>query len=532
MVFLVLSARLIELQIIKGNYYRSLAEGNRIRRVTISAPRGKILARGGEILVDNKEVKKKIIFDPEKGYEKTDDIKGAVAEEIITEWVRDYELGEALAHISGFLGEVNSEEIGKVDPECIEKGPKKSGLLVGRGGLEEEYNCLLTGLDGGELVEVDTTGKMLRILGKKNPIPGTNLRTSIDFNLQKKVYELMKDKTGAVVVTNAKSEILALYSSPSFDPNLFVGHKNKEAVEKILESKEQPLFNRAISGLYHPGSTFKPVVATAALEEKKIDRNYTFTDPGVITIKTLYGDFSYSNWFFTQYGKTEGTIDLARAIARSTDTFFYKLGELTEIENLVQWSKKFGLDKKTGIDLPAETPGFIPTPEWKQEVKKEKWFLGNTYHLAIGQGDIVVTPLGLNTAISGIANQGLLCRPKLVIEGAGLANDECQNLKIAPETTRLVKEGMSTACQPGGTGFPFFDFKPKKLGSEARVACKTGTAETNEKEVTHAWFAVFAPSELPEIVATVLVEKGGEGAYVAGPIAREIFDYWFEEKND
>lgn len=508
--FLILFARLAELQFIKGDYFRALAEGNRIRRIPISAPRGRILARGGEVLVGNIEIKKRIEFNPEKGYEKTDNLEGAAEDEILTEYERQYPLGEVFAHVSGYLGQVNEDEAGKINPLCPEKGPRKAGTEVGRAGLEQEYDCILSGVDGEELVEVDTRGRKVRTLGKKDPIPGRDLKTSIHLGLQKRVAEAMADKKGAIIVSEPNGKIVALYSAPSFDPAVLSKGEDSEKISQILNDKSLPLFDRAIGGQFHPGSVFKPVVAIAALTEGKVDKNFLFDDPGVIKI----GDrFSYTNWYFTQYGKTEGKIDLVRAIARSTDTFFYKMGEFVGIEKLAGWASTFGLDKETGIDIPGEISGLVPTPEWKKRVKGEPWFLGNTYHVSIGQGDLAVTPIEINQAISVISS-GNLCSPKIA------EDPDCKNLKIEEEYLELVKQGMVDACSPGGTGFTFFDFTPQ-------AACKTGTAETNEDGKTHAWFTVFAPADFPELVATVMVELGGEGSRVSGPIAREIFDYWF-----
>lgn len=517
---LFLLGRLIELQIIKGSYYRQLAEGNRIRRVPITAPRGKILARGGEVLVGNVEVKKRVVFKPDSGYTKTTDIEGALPEEVISEWQRDYKLGASFAHVSGYLGEVNKSEVGKIDPRCPQKGPRRLGAYIGRGGLEEEYECLLSGMDGEELVEVDSTGKRVRTLGRKEPMAGQDLQTSIHYGLQQKVAAAMAGKRGAVVVTDTQGEVLALYSSPSFNPNFFVKGGYLAEVKKILNSPDLPLFDRAIGGTFPPGSIFKPIVAIAGLEEGKIDKDFTYEDRGQIEIKTIYGNFTYSNWYFTQYGRVEGEIDLTKALARSTDTFFYYLGELLGVEDLIKWARRFGLDEKTGIDLPGEVAGFIPTPEWKKKVKGERWFLGNTYHLSIGQGDLSLSPLQINRALAVIASGGKLCQPKIA------AKPTCQKIDIREQNIELVKEGMIKACRQGGTAFPFFDFKLKD-NPERSIACKTGTAEINEGDKTHAWFGAFAPADFPEIVVTVLVEEGGEGSSAAGPIAREIIDYWF-----
>ena len=512
----ILLGRLFELTILKGDYFKILAQENRIRRIPIVAARGEILARGGESLAFNKKNAKWVVFNPDKGFEKKEVTPQTPADEIIEEWTRRYPLKEAIAHITGYLGEANEDEVGKVDPDCRAKGVKSLGSLAGRGGLEEEYECVLRGIDGEEMVEVDAFGKKIRTIGRKNPLAGENIKTNIDYLLQMKLAEAM-DKPGAAIVSDARGEILAFYSSPSFDPNIFINQDRKE-IAALLTDKNLPLFNRVLGGTYHPGSVFKVVTATAALEEGKISPDYTYEDPGVIKIN----EFSYANWYFSQYGATEGVIDLKRAITRSTDTFFYEIGELVGVDKLAAWAQKFGLNEKTGIDLPGEVEGLVPTPAWKKRVKGEAWFLGNTYHMAIGQGDLALTPLSVNSAVGVIASGGSLCTPHLV---NGEKDDWCKKLDIGKETIAEIKEGMVGVCSQGGTAFPFFDFEEKSGG--VKVACKTGTAETEEEDKTHAWFTAFAPADDPQIIATVLVEKGGEGSSVAAPIVRELFNYYF-----
>ncbi|OGM14479.1 hypothetical protein A3A76_05765 [Candidatus Woesebacteria bacterium RIFCSPLOWO2_01_FULL_39_23] len=532
LVFIVLLARITELQVIEGSYYRALAEENRIRKVSISAPRGKILARGGEMLVGNNEIDKRIIFDPNTGYTKSDNLSGAKPEELVKEWIRNYPLGKKFAHVSGYLGRANVDEVGRVDSKCSDKGIKSNDSLVGRGGLEEYYDCVLRGIDGEELIEVDSKGEKVRILGKRDPTSGNDIKTTIDYPLQEFIAEKLEGQKGTIIVSDSKDEILALYSSPTYDPNTFINPPSVDVIEKILNDQDLPLFNRAISGVYHPGSTFKPVVALAGLEEGVIDKDYIYEDTGRLVINTPYGTFSYSNWYFTQYGGVEGRINLERALARSTDTFFYNLGGLLGVDKIDLWANKFGMSQMTLIDLPGEISGLVPSPEWKEKVKGERWFLGNTYHMSIGQGDIAVTPLELNRAITAIANKGSLCVPHLLsAEVSGnfhfpVSIFQCKDLGTKEENIKLVKQGMEDACSPGGTGFPFFDFKEKNP-RHVSVACKTGTAETGVNNKTHAWFTAFAPMDKPEIIATVLVEEGGEGSAVAGPIARDIFDYWF-----
>jgi penicillin-binding protein 2 len=332
----------------------------------------------------------------------------------------------------------------------------------------------------------------------------------------------MNGKKGAAIVTDPTGQIMAFYSFPTFDPNLFIDKNNNQEIGSLLKDPGLPLFNRAVSGTYHPGSVFKPIVALAALQEGVIDKNFRYNDVGVITVN----DYSYTNWYFTQYGRTEGLIDLVKAIARSTDTFFYTIGQMAGPDAIAKWAKSFGLDTQTGIDIPGETAGLIPTPEWKMETRQESWFLGNTYHMAIGQGDVSVTPVEINNYISGIAMDGKICKPGFNLEGA----QNCRTVNISGSNIGLIKQGMKAACSEGGTAFTFFDFSKKHSG--ITVACKTGTAEVGTDGTPHAWFTFFAPAESPKIVVTVLIEKGGEGSSVAGPIARKIADYYFASQSN
>lgn len=519
LLFLILFAKLFEVQIIKGEYYRGLSEENRIRHISIPAPRGKILARGGEVLAGNIEVKKRIKFLPQGGFEITDDLTGVSPEETITDYKRTYPLGDVVSHAVGYLAQVGSDEVGKINPDCPEKGPRTPQDLIGKTGLEQSYDCQLMGVPGEELIEVNTAGKEIRTLGRRDPVPGKDIKTTIDYGLQSEVANDMGGKKGAAIVTDPQGQILAFYSSPSFDSNLFIDKNNSQGIADLLKDPDLPLFDRVISGTFHPGSVFKPVVAIAALQEGAIDKNFTFTDPGVITVNK----FSYTNWYFTQYGRTEGTIGLVRAIARSTDTFFYKIGEMVGPEAIAKWADKFGLNEPTGIDIPSETAGLIPTPEWKKEVKKESWFLGDTYHMAIGQGDVSLTPIGLNTYIAALAAGGKVCQPSFNLG----SSPKCHSVGVSKNNLDLVKEGMKDACKSGGTAYTFFDFAQSHNGTE--VACKTGTAEVGTDGTPHAWFTLFAPADNPQVVATVLFERGGEGSSVAGPVARKIMDRYFSK---
>lgn len=535
----VLFLRLFWLSVVKGGYYRSLSEENRIKEEILWAPRGIIHDRNGKALVLNKPIyreklknkyryltQEEVLAIEEKGLSKN-------IEQFVT---REYPYGEVFSHVLGYVGEV--------DQEGLEKG-LLLGSLVGKIGIEEAFDDLLRGREGKELRETDALGKKVKALGKVDPQAGEDIITTLDLDLQTKSSELLKEKTGAVIVSRPMTgEILALYSSPSFNPNLFseskrlsAGSNELETLSRVLDDSARPLFNRAITGLYPPGSTFKIITAIAALEEKAIDEETIFEDKGFIAI----GPYKYRNWYYTQYGKVEGEVNIVKGIARSVDTFFYKIGEETGIDKIADWGRKLGIGKVLGIEINGEAKGRMPDSEWKEKAKGDRWYLGDTYHVAIGQGDILATPLQVNFWTSVIANGGKFCQPELIINKEGKRKEvekiegKCLDLGISQETIRLISEGMKKACEPGGTGFPLFNFKVDIGGSdellEIPVACKTGTAEFSDpEERTHAWFTVFAPVKSPEIVVTVLLEAGGSGAYDAAPIAKEILNKYFKSK--
>jgi len=533
-VFILLIIQLFRLTVVEGKRYRELSEGQRIRERKIAAARGLIRDRNGEVVARNRPVYKiarsawQVAGEEEFriiSHEEAIEIeaKGELdAANLRVEVVREYVGGESLAHVIGYTGEVTEEEVVR-GAWRIAGGDK-----VGRMGVEEKYDEILRGVDGKELIETDAEGKPLRVLGKIDPQSGQELTLSIDYSLQEKAAELLKGEKGAVVVSDPENnEILALFSSPSFDSNLFVRDPStgsERGIGDILEDPETPLFNRAISGVYPPGSVFKIITAAAALEEKAIDKETEIEDVGVIQI----GPYRFANWYFTQYGKKEENVNIVKAIQRSNDIFFYKVGEMLGVEKLAKWGRKFWVGKILGIDLPGEESGVMPDPEWKERVKKDSWFLGDTYHLAIGQGGLLATPLQVNFWTGAIANNGKLCQPKvkkLDVQESRL-DEDCQKISLKGETISLIKEGMKKACEPGGTGWPLFNFKVGE--KEISTGCKTGTAEFGDPEDrTHAWFTVFAPFDDPEIVITVLVEGGGEGSYVAAPIAKEILKEWF-----
>ncbi|MCL5020050.1 MAG: penicillin-binding transpeptidase domain-containing protein [Patescibacteria group bacterium] len=520
--FGVLFLRLFDLMLVRGESNLQLSEGQRMRLKKISAPRGIIFDQKGKPLVRNVPLYKKCDLGDKKEekcqFLTHDEALKLEAEnhdaDLVTEVGREYLFGEATAHLLGYLSETTAEEVAS--------GRWQSGQLIGRLGIESEYEDLLGGVDGGELVEVDTYGKVVRKVGKRDPQPGQNINLWIDVDLQQIANRLMEGKKGAVVVQDMQGHILTLVSSPSYNPSFFMPVqedkdvslvKQGKAVE-ILNDTAFPMFNRAISGVYPPGSTFKIVVSSAGLEENTITGESRIEDTGQITV----GTYQYKNWFFTSQGGTEGQINVVRALARSTDTFFYKLGEMIGPEKIVEWAKKYGAGQSTGIDLAGENKGFVPDP------KMGDWFLGNTYHLSIGQGSLGLTPLQVNRMISVIANGGKLCPAK--IKKDEKEEDKCVSINLKPETIALIKEGMKEACSVGGTAGSFSVFP-------VPVACKTGTAEFNDpKGKTHAWFTAFAPIDNPKIVITVVVEAGGEGSSVAAPIAKEVLREYFKNSSN
>lgn len=509
--FIILILRLSHLTIVKGEYYRRLADSNRIRETIIEPKRGILTDRKGVIIAQNSDA----------------DIHSS-GQRLMSK--RSYQNAEVMAPIVGYRQVADSQDI--KNDQCLSK--IISGDKVGKKGVEKIYECDLRGTDGKKLTEVDASGKSLRTLGVVPPRDGKTIQLAVDSELQKKAYEIINSeksevKGKKVVIVGLKpqtGEVILLVSSPSYNPQDFEDN-NTEAVSKYFTDTNKPLFNRATEGTYPPGSIFKIILAAGVLEDKKIDENTTVEDTGILKA----GPLEFGNWYYLQYGKTEGEVNIVKALQRSNDIFFYKIGEKMGNDSIKSWAEKFGYGRKTGIGL-EEADGLIPSSFWKEEVLKEQWYLGDTYNFSIGQGYSLVTPIQVAQATSVIANNGYLCKPKLLKVGSD--GGECQKLNLSQKTLDLVKEGMTKACVTGGTGWPLFEFRVRssEFGEEKMpVACKTGTAESHGALTNpHAWFTVFAPIKDPQIVLTVLVEEGGQGSDVAGPIARDILKAYFERK--
>lgn len=532
--FLILLANLVRVQIFAGEYYRDLANGNRVREILVRAPRGIIFDRFGVPLTANLPAFRLLNC---KDKEKTQcegeviskdqaialEAQGTLKDNqtIEVDSTRSYLKSLAFAHLLGYVSEVSDSEL-KTD------GLYHLGDKIGRGGIEEKYDSQLRGINGKELIEVDAMGRKLKTLATVDPKPGTNLNLTIDAALQQTAFDALNGKTGAVIATDpTNGEILALVSSPSFDPNLFTDSSlqasdRQREINGLFTDDKQPLFNRAISGTYPPGSTFKLVMATAGLETGAIKSDTLIEDTGELVI----GPYKFANWKWLSSGGVEGNLNVVGGIQKSNDIFFYNVGGRMGIDTMMDWAKKFGLGSKLGIDLPGEASGLVPDSKWR-DANARSWYLGDTYHVAIGQGDLLVTPLQDNAWTNVMANGGNLCRPHLLSDNSD-ASTYCKSLGIKPDTLDLVRQGMTAACSPGGTAYPLFGFKVN--GKEIPLACKTGTAEYGSQDRLHAWFTVFGPATgRPTISVTVLVEGGGEGSDVAAPIAKKVLEKWFSK---
>ncbi len=510
----ILMVGVIRLSLIKGKIYQSLARENKVEETRIPASRGKILDRKGRVLVESVYRYFKYV-EGDKAYQGSGEFDGYKFEgkDLAYDLKRKYLYTESMGLLTGYVGLPNESELkgGKCGSKI------SSAEMVGRGGIEDGMDCKLRGVEGKRLVEVDAMGKYVRELGRAEPEAGEDIHLSIDAFWQDKIYKLLDGRKASVIISEPNTgKIISLVSSPGFDANAFSFNQDNVTIKNYLEDKDNlPLLNRSIAAKYHPGSVFKMVSATAGLESGVIDKNTLIEDTGVIKI----GEYSYNNWLWTKRGATDGMVDVVKALKKSNDIYFYRLGEKLGVDRIKEWAEKFGYGAKTGVEIPGEVAGVVPSDQWKREVKGERWFLGDTYHLAIGQGFLDTTPIQVNLATNVIANNGTKCKMSLLKNGEA----SCEKLSIKAETLRTIKEGMLAACQSGGTAWPLFNFKTK-------IACKTGTAEVGDgsKDI-HAWLTAFAPADNPEISITVFVERGGEGSDVAGPIVGDILKEWFEE---
>ena len=569
-----LFGRVAYLDIIEAKYYSDVSRENRIRNITIKAPRGNIFDRFGHILVRNSpsldavvaagflpkdEQNKKalagkvanilnmnsgnveILLMSQDG--KTNDqllLKENISQDqalILAEHanelpgifiertaIRNYEDSTIFSHVLGYDGKVTREEMDKDKSYSMTD-------YIGKTGIEKTYEAQLHGTAGAQQVEIDSRGNVKKNLGAINPQAGSDLILNIDQELQKKIYDSLSgllEKTGkklaaAVAIDPNTGGIMALVSLPGYDNNLFARGISNDEYRTLITDNDLPLLNRATSGEYPPGSTIKPAVAAAALSEGTI-KPETIIDGlgGNLSI----GSFNFGDW------KPHGPSDVRTAIAESNDIFFYTIGggygniRGLGMSAMKKYENLFGFGVPTGVDLPNESSGFIPDEQWKLDKLKEKWYIGDSYHCAIGQGFVTATPIQLANFTAAIANSGTLYVPHVVNRIRKSGKEEVVPIEvvrkdfISPDVMKVIREGMRQVVTDGTAQVLKSSIVP--------IAGKTGTAQfgVGGKE-THGWFISFAPYDNPKIAMVVLFEGGGEGNSSALPVTKEVYDWYF-----
>ena len=558
-----------KLQVLDSGYYGQLAERNRIRSIPVIAPRGRMLDREGRVLVDNypsfsvlllrddpAEVDKNLPAVAEGLGLSLDDLKDQLTNtknlpkfqpivikpeatpadvafieshradipllEMLMVHRRRYLPGGFMAHASGYVGEVSEQQIE------ASNGKLRPGDIAGKSGLEREYNDLLVGTDGMRRVIVNSVGKEMGHLNQQEAIPGKQIQLTIDYDLQQVAEQDMADKKGAVVALDPRTgEVLAFVSRPAPDPNDFAVRVSKEEWQRLNEDPGHPLMNRVTQAQLAPGSVFKVVMATAMLESKTPPENFTTFCPGYAN---FYGRM-FKCWV---YGKgSHGAVSLHSAIVHSCDVFFYNVGMRMGIETISKYAKMLGLGAKTGIDLPSEEPGLVPSEEWVQRVFHHKWYPGSTISVAIGQGAVTTTPLQLAYVIGGIASGGVFKQPHLLKDAAHVG---VVRVELSEHTVEEVTQGMYGVINEGGTGGAIrlqgIEFCGKSGSAQVMSNMergRLGKGVSSGKD--NAWFVGYAPRRDPEIAVAVLVEGGEHGAQASGPIVRDIVKAYYDKKN-
>ncbi|MBX5493843.1 MAG: penicillin-binding protein 2 [Bryobacteraceae bacterium] len=564
-VFLFLITGFWELQVQNEDVYNQRAEKNRIKAVPILAPRGKILDREGRVIVDNqptfslilsrenlreehlkpiaeglnldyaelverlKRFRNRPRYEPIVIKEQLTPAELAFVEahrdsetfpemELIVAQRRLYPKNGFAAHLIGYVGEVSEAELNTT--EFVRFNP---GDIIGKTGIERQYNDVLMGIDGQRQVVVDNRGIQREVLAIKDAVPGKNLQLTIDLDLQAVAELAMEGKRGGVIALDPRNgEVLAMVSRPTFDPNRFAGRIRPEDWREIMENPERPLLNRTIQAQFAPGSTFKPIMALAGLESGVVDDHFTATCPGGATF--------YGRYFKCHKKSGHGRVDLHRALVQSCDVFFYTLGNRLGIDTIARYAEMVGFGKKTGIDLPHEAEGLVPSSQWKLRTFREKWFAGETISVSIGQGALTVTPIQLAYAIGGIATGGVWIRPHLVKDRG--PSEPARRADINVESAAKIVNGMWGVVNEGGTAaasrLPGIDFSGKTGTAQLASNTVLKGSKLGQTMKDNAWFVGFAPRE-PEIVVVALYEGGEHGSWAA-PIVRDIIKAYFDKK--
>lgn len=455
--------------------------------------------------------------------------------EVAARLTRFYPNGDLYGHLIGYVGRINERESQTID------SVKYSGTdSIGKIGLEKFYEPLLLGEVGNEQVETNARGRVMRILDKVDPVPGSNLTLYLDSHLQRIAHQAFKDERGALVAIDVESGgILAMVSAPSYDPNLFVSGISQKTYDALLNSKDRPLFDRSISGQYPPGSTIKPLFGLIGLHSNTISMDYAIDDPGYFIMEGIERPWRDHNSKLGGHGRG---VDLAEAIIESCDVFFYNMSIKTGIDLLSSYSEKFGLGQITGIDMPGERPGIMPSRLWKKGARGQSWFNGDTINTSIGQGFMLATPLQLAVMSARIASRGKMIAPKLVKSINGVPSAEnplAEPLDIKQVHWDYVHQAMRDVVHSSrGTA------KGINKGLDYKIAGKTGTAQVisikaeeeydsskiDKSQWDHALFVAFAPAENPKIAIGLIVENGEHGSSAAAPIARLVMDAYMKSK--
>jgi len=564
-IFIIFFLKLWDLQIVKGSEYKKSAERNRLRIIKIPAPRGIIYDRNNNALVKNipsfdiSVVKEDLPRDPETlsalgkliglepevisaRLEKTpanpfepvklkwdvslEDVAKVEARRIDFPSLqvdvvvsREYIYGQSASHVIGYLGRLTVEQVRDPDYRDV---PRQA--FIGQWGAEKVYDKILRGTAGKKIIEVDAIGRVVKVVGIQQPVKGKDIKLTIDMEIQAEAENALQGRAGAVVALDPNSgEILALASIPSFDPNLFARGISYKDWKRLLNNPRKPFLNRALQSQYPPGSTFKIITAIAALEEEIITEDTQFECKG----STYFGRV-FRCWKEEGHGR----ISLHRAIVESCDVYFYEIAKNLGIDILAKYASDFGLGSTVGIELEGEKSGIVPSTEWKLKTKKEKWYKGETFNTAIGQGYLSATPIQMARLMAAVVNGGKLYRPHLLKDSVS-DNVVERKVYIKPENIGLIKKALiGVVSDRNGTGC-------MASSDLVSIGGKTGTTQVvggggdeediPDKHKDHAWFVAFAPEEDPQIVVAVFVEHGGHGSTSAAPIAKRVIEAYFKK---
>lgn len=583
LLFLVLFSRFFWLQVLQYDHYHALAENNRISLVPAPPSRGVIYDRQGEVLaqnfsaytleitpsktddlettlnllsqvvsIDSGDRKRfKRLLAESKNFESIP-IRNKLTEEEVARFTvnryrfpgvevkarlfRQYPFGEIFSHVVGYIGRIGQRDLDHLE-ESGQLANYRGSDHIGKLGIESTYESWLHGNTGIEKVETDSSGRAVRLLSRTAPVSGHNLYLHIDAKLQQVAEKVFGDYRGALVALDPRNGgVLAMVSKPGFDPNLFVDGIDSATWRELNDADERPLINRALRGVYPPGSTIKPFMALAGLETGLRNPGDSIADPGYFTLPG--SSHRYRDWKKDGHGM----VDLKRSIIVSCDTYYYGLAQQMGIERMAGFLGQFGFGKKSGVDLDGELSGLMPTPAWKKRRFKQPWWPGETVIAGIGQGYVLATPMQLAVATMALANNGMIYKPQLIRAWTDPVSGQMSqaaprlvgHIAMKPQHLRLVREAMVEVMLPGGTAAGAGANTPYLFAGKTGTAQVVGIRQGEKYDASrlaarhhdHALFIAFAPADAPKIVLAVMVENGGHGGSTAAPVARKVIDYW------